>query len=92
MALPAGDHAAAVVEPGKEPLDLPASLGPSQRPAVLGLRASLAIRGDHLDAELRHEQVVETVGVVPAVADQAPREVREKPGVESGGDEVRLIR
>ena len=54
VALPAGDHAAAVVEPGKEPFDLPAALRAAQRPAVLGLRAAATIRGDHLDAVLRH--------------------------------------
>ncbi len=80
------------LEPGKEPLDLPASLRPSQRPAVLGLRASLAIRGDHLDAVLRHQQVVESIAVIAAVADQAPREVGEEARVEGGGDEVWLIR
>ena len=86
MSLPAGDHAAAVVEPGKEPFDCPAALRASQRPAVLRLRAAPTIRRDHLDAVLRHQQVVESIAVIAAVADQAPREVGEEARVEGGGD------
>src|SRR6187431_3038417 len=64
----------------------------SQRPAVLRLRAAPTIRRDHLDAVLRHQQVVESIAVIAAVADQAPREVGEEARVEGGGDEVWLIR
>src|SRR5512134_1152648 len=92
VSLPAGDHAAAVVEPGKEPFDFPAALRASQRPAVLRLRAAPTIRRDHLDAVLRHQQVVESIAVIAAVADQAPREVREEARVEAGWDDVWLIR
>jgi hypothetical protein len=35
---------------------------------------------------------VEAVAVVATIANQSRREVREEAGVESGGDEVRLIR
>lgn len=65
---PAGDEAARVVEPGKEPFDFPAALRASQRPAVLRLRAAPTIRRDHLDAVLRHQQVVESIAVIAAVA------------------------
>src|SRR3954469_12337596 len=92
VSLPAGDYAAAVVEPGKEPFDFPAALRASQRPAVLRLRAASTIRRDHLDAVLRHQQVVESIAVIAAVADQAPREVGKEARVEGGGDEVWLIR
>jgi hypothetical protein len=71
--------------------DFPAVLCASQQPAVLRLRAAPTIRRDHLDAVLRHQQVVDSIAVIAAVADQAPREVGEKPRVESGEDEVRLI-
>ena len=50
------------------------------------------IRRDNLDAVLRHQQVVESIAVIAAVADQAPREVGEEARVEGGGDEVWLIR
>jgi hypothetical protein len=63
-----------------------------KRPAVLRLRAAPTIRRDHLDAVLRHQQVVESIAVIAAVADQAPREVGEEARVEGGGDEVWLIR
>ena len=70
----------------------PAALRAAQRPAVLRLRAAPTIRRDHLDAVLRHQQVVESIAVIAAVADQAPREVGEEARVEGGGDEVWLIR
>jgi hypothetical protein len=57
----------------KSPFDFPAALRASQRPAVLRLRAAPTIRRDHLDAVLRHQQVVESIAVIAAVADQAPR-------------------
>ena len=40
---------------------------------------------------MRHQQVVESIAVIAAVADQAPREVGEEARVEGGGDEVWLI-
>lgn len=86
------DESTIVLEPGKEPFDFPAALRASQRPAVLRLRAAPTIRRDHLDAVLRHQQVVESIAVIAAVADQAPREVGEEARVEGGGDEVWLIR
>lgn len=47
---------------------------------------------DHLDAVLRDQQVVESIAVIAAVADQAPQEVGEEARVKAGGDEVWLIR
>ena len=92
MTLPAGDDTARVVEPGEEPFDLPASARASEWSSILGASAAAPIRGDHLNAVRRHQHVVERVAVVAAFADQTRREVGEKPGVERGGDEVRVIR
>ena len=48
--------------------------------------------GDHLDAVLIAEDLIEGVAVVAAVADQARRELREEARIEGGGDEVGLMR
>ena len=69
------------------------ALGQAKAFAAAGMKIVIAdIRRDHLDAVLRHQQVVESIAVIAAVADQAPREVGEEPRVEGGGDEVWLIR
>jgi hypothetical protein len=88
---PPGDEASEVVEPGEEAFDLPSPLGPAERPAVLGARAAAPMGRDHLDAVLGQELRVERVAVVAAIADEARREVGEKPRVEGGGDEVAFI-
>lgn len=92
MAFPARDDAASVVESGKEPLEHPAALRASQRPSVLGRRASAPVGGDYCDALLHHESGVEAVTVVAPVADQPLREIGEEARVECGGDEMRLRR
>ena len=91
--LPARDEATGVVEPGKQPFDLPAAARPAQRAPVLGGRPTApAMPGDHLDAVLIAEDLIEGVAVVAAVADQARRELREEARIEGGGDEVGLMR
>lgn len=69
MPLPAGDHATGVVEPGEEAFDLPATRGPTQRPAVSRASTAPTMSSDHLDAIRRHEGGVEAVAVVAAAAD-----------------------
>ena len=94
LMLPADDGSSGVVEPRKEAFDLPAASPAAQGAAVLGgwPAPPPAVRGDHLDAVALAEQGVERVAVVPAVADQSLREVREEAPLEGGGDEVWLIR
>lgn len=92
MALPASDDAPRVVEPGEEALDFPAAARAPEGSAVLGARAAAPVRSDHFDAVGLAEMLIERVTVVPAVADQARREVREEPRVEGGADEVAFIR
>jgi hypothetical protein len=59
---------------------------------VLGGSAAATVGRNHLDAIGGHQHRIERVAVVAAVADQAPLEVFEEPGLERGGDEVRLMR
>lgn len=93
VTFPAGDEAPEVVQPRKEAFDLPAPTRTPQASAVLrDVAPPTPMRRDHLDAVGRHQELVERVAVVTAIADQPRREVREEPGVEGGGDEVRLIR
>ncbi len=53
MALPARDQAAEVVQPGKEPLHLPAPPIAAQRSAILSFAARPPVRRNQLDAVCR---------------------------------------
>src|SRR6478672_7030953 len=90
IALPAGDEAAGVVEPGKEALNFPAAFGAPHRAAILGTAPAAAIAGDHLDAVVATELGIERIAVVAFVADQPRRERADEAGLEGSGDEVRL--
>src|SRR5262245_7770429 len=93
VTFPAGHETPEVVEPSEEALDLPAPSRAPQASTVLGeVAPSTPMRGDHFDAIGCHQEFVERVAVVAAVADQSRREVREEAGVKGRGDEVRLIR
>ena len=93
VVLPAGDQPAGVVEPGEETFDLPATASPTERASILGRRApAAAMSGNHLDAVLVAQDLIERVAVVAAVADQSRGERADEAGVEGGGDEVRLMR
>ena len=75
MVFPACDQATEVVQPGKEPLHLPAPPVPAQRSSILGFAPSSPIWSDELDAVLGPELLVEPVRVVSLVADQPRREL-----------------
>jgi hypothetical protein len=64
------------MEPREEPFDLPAPLPSTERPPVLGGRAStiIPVTRNHLDAVRRHQPLVERIAVVGFVADQAARQ------------------
>lgn len=91
--LPAGDQPAGVVEPGEEAFDLPATASPAQRAPILRRGATAAaMPGNHLDAVLLAQDLIERVAVVPTVTNESVGEIREETGVQRGGDEVRLMR
>src|SRR5918994_4594529 len=89
---PPSHQAARVVEPGEEPFDLPAPFRASERPAILGAAAVLAMGGDHFDAVGGPQLLVEPVTVVAAIADQSTGELREEAGVKGRRDKVGFIR
>jgi hypothetical protein len=96
MALVANDEAPEVAQPGTEPLDAPAAPKAPQWTAVLGLGAFPAapMRRDHLDAQVQ-ERLVERIGVVGAVANEAQGQGVYETGVERGRrgrDEGNLVR
>jgi hypothetical protein len=62
-----------VVEPSKQPLNFPAAAVAPQRPKILGLSSIPPIRGDHLDAKLGQQVLVQSVAVVGLVSDQPLR-------------------
>ena len=93
VVFPAGHEAPRLMEPRKEPFDFPAASIAAKRSAILSEMLSVrAMRGNHLDAVLCAELLIERVRIVAAVANQSGREFSEEAGVERGGNEVRLIR
>ncbi len=76
--LPTRDEPSEVVHPGEEAFYLPAFLVTAKLAPVLRFAPVAAVRGDHLDAVLIAQLLVELVGVVSLVADQSSREFIEK--------------
>ena len=92
VVLPAGDEAAEVVQPGEEPLDLPASPVAAQRATVLGgLLAVAAMRRNQLDVVALFQFGIQAVAVVGLVADQSRRELIEEAVGEHLFDELAFV-
>jgi hypothetical protein len=66
--------------------------GPHAAAVFRRLATTVPMGGAHCDPIGRHQLLIEGVTIVPAVAAQPHREVREAAGVEPGGKEVRLMR
>ena len=62
MIFPAADESAEVMEPGEEAFDFPSAAGAAESPAVLRDAMAAPIRGDHFDAVMRAQLVIERVG------------------------------
>ncbi len=90
--LPADQHAAVVLEPGKEPFHLPAPLLAPQGPAILRRGAPVAaVRRDERDAPGR-QLGIQRVRVVGPVANQSAWERRREAAGEEWLDERRFMR
>src|SRR5262249_43476615 len=88
----ARDEAARVLQPGKQPFDLPAALIASERPAVLGeMHAVRSMRRNELNAVGR-ERLVEPVAVIGRLADQARGRLGPEARVQRLDDELRFVR
>ena len=73
VVLPSGNEAAEVVHPGEEPFHLPAPAIAAQLPSVLAFASALPVRRDQFDVVFCCEFVVQHVGIVGFVADEAGR-------------------
>jgi hypothetical protein len=84
MALVACDESSVVLKPREEPFDSPATLHPTERTAILGLRAPAvpAVPGDQLDSPLVAQAPMQPVAVVGPIADQALGSDSEEPTVD----------
>ena len=79
MILPTRDQPSEPVQPGKQPLNPPASAITPQRAAVLcGLLPRLPVRCDQLEVVALPQMLVEPIAVVSFVADQPRRQLVEK--------------
>lgn len=81
VVLPSGDEAAEVVHPGEEPFYFPAPTVAAQLASILSMASALPVRRDQFDVVFVSELLVERVGVVGFVADEAGGQfVEEAPG------------
>jgi hypothetical protein len=79
VVFPSSDESTEVVHPGKEPLDFPPFAITTELAAVLGLAFTPAPIGrDQLDAVLGGESLIEGIGIVGLVSDQALGKLVEK--------------
>jgi len=88
--LPSSDQSSAVVQPGEEPLDDPATLVAAQGAAILrpGTDAIVLVGRDEIEAKGLQEVFIERIAVIRLVADQPRRDVREEARVERRFDEA----
>jgi len=71
MVLPADDQTAEVMQPGKEPLDLPAPTITTQFASILGFTAAArGVRRDHANAILLPQSLVQRIAVIGPIANQ----------------------
>ena len=94
MPFVADNQATEVLQPGKEPLDLPAALVSSEHASILrlGLRAVCPVRRDQIGSELGQDAYIERVTVVGSVADQPDGRFFNEAVVEHLFDERDLMR
>ena len=92
--LPAGDEASGVVQPSKEPFDLPAAAVAAQGTPILRgrIHAADVVRSDQLDAVAVAQLLIQSLAVVGPVANQFHRDFWEEALLERGLDELCFMR
>lgn len=92
--LPAGDQPPVVVEPGKQPLDLPPPPVTTQSASVLrwGFAPVDAVRSHQLDPVAFPQALIQAVAVIGPVADQSRGDLGKEALLERGFDELRFMR
>lgn len=91
MVLVANPKTAEVVQPGKQPLDLPAPPVPTQRTAILSLLPVLTVRSNHLNPSLP-QLLVQAVAVVGLISNQPLRLGFKEPTIKSRFDKSYFVR
>jgi len=92
VVLPTDHQTTEPVQPGKEPLDVPAFAVAAQGTTVLrGLAPHGIVRRDQFDVVFPLEPLVQPVAVIGAVADQPGRELVEEALAEDFLDELALV-
>jgi len=94
VVFPADDHAAKIMKPCKQPLDLPPATIAAQHAAILGGFAAACgvVRSNQLHAEAFANLHIQRIAVVSAVADQALGSFRKEASLERGFDEFCFMR
>ncbi len=94
MTFPTNDDATVVMQPGEQPLHLPAPPIAAQRSTILreGFAARRVVRSDHLHAVVLSQPLVQPVAVVGAIADQPFGEFVEESLFQRGLDERDFMR
>src|SRR3954464_11839148 len=88
----AGDEASEVLQPGKEPFDVPAAFVATQGTAILSqVNAVWPMRGDELDA-VDGQGDIERVAIVGGIPDQPRREVEKKAALQGLFDQRYFVR
>jgi hypothetical protein len=94
MKFPTGDQPSKIMQPGKEPFDLPTPTVASQLAPVLGPGPAAIdfMRCDQLDAVLLFQLLVERIAVVSPIPDHALGRGRREALLDGGFDELGLMR
>lgn len=84
MVFPTGDHAAVVVQPSEQPLDVPAAPVTAQHTAILGCgpAAPQVVGRNQFDAVLLAQTLIQRIAVVSLVPDQSRRCGPAEPGAD----------
>jgi len=84
---------AEVLQPCKQPLDLPATFVSTKRTTILRWRATTirSMRGDHVDVATR-EAPVKGVAIISHIADEALRKFPQEPRLQQRVNERHFMR
>ena len=94
IVFPAGDEPPRIVQPSKEPFDLPTAAIAAQGATVLRgrIHATHVVRSDQLDAVAIAQSLIQPFAVIGAVADQPLQGFREEALLEGGFGELCFMR
>jgi hypothetical protein len=93
MVFVANNQAPEVLQPGKQPFDLPSARIETKLPAVLGaLFAPLfSMRGNHLNATIIQKPLIKSIAVIGLIANNAVRSIMPKAAVNGRLNQLYLM-